>query len=236
MRTFSTAPFLLALAAAVSATNAATVKLESTKGLEGLGAYTADISYDYGGSSTAKLTLSVTNTSISSNSGYLTAIAFGGFSSLPFTISSTTAAKNFSYIGSKSGKSTVSASPFGDFALGFSTSKSSWLGGGTPSLGLAPGQTGTFTLNLTGSKSTLSSFSVESFLGGKNTDELFVARFRGFTDGGSDKVAADYYEPPECDPTPPNAPNPSGIVIPLPTASIAGLGLFAIIQLTRLRR
>lgn len=147
---------------------------------EGLGAFTG--SFDYvasnatQGTLTITLTITLTNTSLVANGGFLTAFVFNAVNSVT-NLTLSTAPANFSLI------SNASASPYGTYAYGASTS-SSFEGGGNPNRGLAVGASGTFVFNITASNA--ATLTASSFLIGG--DDAFVVRFRGFANGGSDKV------------------------------------------------
>lgn len=136
-----------------------------------LGAFTGTLDYQITGQSSATLLLSLTNTSVASNGGYITAVALydEGLTASGFSSSSA----NFAGLSGP-----IAVSPFPEADFGASATKDAWLGGGSPKGGIAVGQTVTFTWTLTGDvgSATASSFS-----------DILV-RFRGFEDGGSDKV------------------------------------------------
>ena len=91
----------------------------------------------------------------------------------------------------------------------------SFLGGGNPNPGIGVGQTGMFTFNITASDAGV--LTALDFLTGGSFDFNFLVRFRGFQDGGSDKVG--------------------GIVVPLPPALTLGLlGLACMGAARRLQR
>lgn len=165
-------------AAHASYTTAAYV---SGTGLEALGAFTAGVSYEYLSGSTASLAVTLTNTSNPGNGGYLTAIAISAGGAATITGMASCTDPNFGWIGPG-----ITASPFGDFEGGASTS-SSWLGGGSPTAGLAVGESATFTFIVAGSSAYLSTLTAASILA-PTEGYGFVVRFRGFENGGSDKT------------------------------------------------
>lgn len=171
----------LTLAAAATASSTTATYL-GTNGVESLGSFSAQVTYDYSGGSSAILTVFVTNTTSASTGGYITAVALtaAGASGISFS-SSTSAAFN-----GLSGP--VAANPYGDFASGASTS-SSWLGGGSPTSGISVGNSATFIFNLTGLASNLASVTADNVLQATGNNGL-VVRFRGMANGGSDKVIA----------------------------------------------
>jgi hypothetical protein len=82
--------------------------------------------------------------------------------------------------------SNVSASPFPNFDFGAAVG-GNWLGGGSPNSGIAAGASGALSFNVSGDDSLLASLTDASFFDTTN-GYGFAARFRGFEDGGSDKV------------------------------------------------
>lgn len=175
----------IAAAASASVTNAA---YAGANGLEGLGSFSAQITYSYTSGSTAGITIVLTNTTGAATGGYITAMALNcasGVDSLSFASSSSGA------FGGLAGP--VSTSPFGNFDVGASTS-SSWLGGGSPNSGIAVGQSVTFGFTATGSASSLAAQNASSIF--VLPDGLGMAvRFRGMANGGSDKVLGEVVAP-----------------------------------------
>ncbi len=166
--------------------------ISGSSGLANLGSFTGDFTYTPLNSSSATLDIVLNNTSLLANGGYLTAFVFnnpdhkitGG------TLSSSNS--NFQLLGGSNYSGGISAPPFGKFDLGASTTDQ-FLGGGSPKGGIPAGGSATFTYSLTGNG--LDALTTASFLAalsspeGKDLDPaFFVARFRGFKNGGSDKV------------------------------------------------
>jgi hypothetical protein len=168
---------VLASAASASITNAPYVGGTST---EGLGAFDALVTYSYTSGTTATLQIQLTNTTALATGGFITALAVSpaGADSVAF-VSCTMA--SFGGLADP-----VTASPFGDFMGGASTS-SSWVGGGSPSVGIGVGWSATFVFTLTGSSAALAAQNADSVLS-PVTGYGFAVRFRGMTGGGSDKV------------------------------------------------
>lgn len=174
---------------------------DSANSTSSLGRFTGSISYDDAAGSDGVGTLSVhlqNSTMPSYLGGYLTAFAMNiptsGGSSVT-GVSLTSAPANFGLIGGPSFNNGINGAPFGRFDFGASTS-SSYLGGGNPNTGLGVGQSGTFVFSLTGSG--LNSLDVWDFVNAfsfgppaGHGPEFFLARFRGFSQGGSDKVPGD---------------------------------------------
>src|SRR5262245_65836718 len=99
---------------------------------------------------------------------------------------------NYGLLGSAPFHNGAKGSPFGHFDFGAGTG-GSFEGGGNPSKGLAVGHSATFTFALTGTGldglTAASFFSSHSVPPGQGEGpEAFVARFRGFSPEGSDKV------------------------------------------------
>ncbi|MDZ4754220.1 MAG: hypothetical protein SGJ11_06950 [Phycisphaerae bacterium] len=72
--------------------------------------------------------------------------------------------------------------------VGASTSGSG-TGGGSPSQGLAVGETGTYVFTVGAAASLLANIDAMSFWSQNDGSPEFAVRFRGFENGGSDKVA-----------------------------------------------
>lgn len=172
-------------------------------------------SFDYTAAAnglTATLVVSLTNTSPVDNGGYLTGFAFNNPGFTGATLSSYSAGTGtWGILGDPDFDNEFTASPFGIFDIGaVLNGGSDWEGGGSPTGGVAVGNTGTWTFALTGTG--LNAFSASSFLGvyaqeienNKGTKtyvdadpEISLAvRFRGFDDGGSAKVPGTEVPPP----------------------------------------
>lgn len=176
-----------------SGAQGSTLEFSSLPGNEGLGFYSGTITWSYLGSGAGTVAFTLENESPASNGGYLTGIAFNVTTGLSLTYASGLAGW--------SGISGVSADPFPDFDYGAAVS-GNWLGGGSPNKGIAAGETGTLVFSVTGTDALLAGLSASAFLDGSN-GYAFAARFRGFEDGGSDKVLGD----------PPTAPAPSAFAM-----------------------
>lgn len=144
----------------------------------GLGSFTGEMSFVATDATSGLLTVTLTNTSESSNSGWLTAFAFNVVDGVSVAFSSGLAGWQ--------GVVNPSGSPFGIFDVGASSS-SSWEGGGPPSAGIAIGQTVSTVFSVTASAGVLAGLTDESFFDA-SAGYGFVVRFRGFADGNSDKV------------------------------------------------
>ena len=196
-------------AAAVTATIATNAPGEllfgNSNGIEGLGSFTGAMSWTYLGSGTGTLAISLTNTSNAANGGFLTGFAFNAVNGVNLSLASAPSA-------SWRAATNVSAHPYPNFDFGAALG-GNWLGGGSPTGGIATGTTNTFSFRVSGSDALLATLSDVSFFDASN-GYGFAARFRGFEDGGSDKVVGEV------------------LVTPLPetlglaAASIAGLAFF----------
>lgn len=127
------------------------------------------VTYDPGAA--YELTISLTNTTSAAIGGYLTGLAFD----LP---GSTSIASFTSSLPGITLQTDASVAPYGNrdhaVALG-----GDWLGGGSPLGGVAAGTSGTWSFDLTNAPGSLTL-----------ADLNLVSRFRGLSDGGSDKVPA----------------------------------------------
>jgi hypothetical protein len=156
-----------------------------------LGNFTGNISYNDTNSTTAQLIISLTNTSAPANGGFLTAFVFNNPGDLITGVSLSD--PNFK---ATLANNTINGAPFGQFDIAASLAgnpKSEFTDGGNPSSGIGVGDSGTFTFNLSGTR--LDTLTAASFVadlssgpGDGSGDQFFVARFRGFLNGGSDKV------------------------------------------------
>ena len=182
---------------------------------EGLGDFTGTIDYTFTGGDTGTLIIELTNTSNAANGGFITAFVFNINSSdngASATLTSTTDSDFENITGDG-----LEAPPFGTFEAGAGLN-GDFTGGGNPSRGIAVGDTETFTFEVEASDAaTLES---RDFVLGPNEFD-FVVRFRGFENGGSDKV--------------PGAP---ANIIPLPAPLVmAAIGLpMALVISRRMKR
>lgn len=148
---------------------------------EGLGAFTGSMRYTPTGETTGTLSISLTNTSEHAGgriTGFLLRIpdpaamaALSGPSQTHPLFLDTGAAD---------------APPFGSFDAGAALG-GDWLGGGSPAGGISIGETGVFEFTVTGPDA--GSRSTSGFITEGEPFSL-VVRFRGFDNGGSDKVPA----------------------------------------------
>ncbi len=160
---------------------------------EGLGSFVGDIEFYVYDNNNASMTVELTNTSSVDNGGFITAFAFSNPGGI---ISDMSLVDGTSFTGLDGN---ISARPYGDFDYGAALDgrNPSFLGGGSPRSGIGVGETVTFTFTVAGSD--LFWLQEQSYLETNlfGTDEFFAARFRGFADGGSDKVLAKATATPE---------------------------------------
>jgi hypothetical protein len=194
----------------------------TTPNESGLGSFTGSITVTPNGANAATLTIAVTNTSPAANGGFLTAIAFNN----PGAVTGAMLTSGPMNFGLEFGSDGVNGMPFGQFDFGISTG-GSFQGGGPPQQGVAVGASATFVVALTGTGvGSLTDLSFQSALSvgaGGGGPQFFVARFRGFEDDGSDKVAAVAGQAP-----PPAVPEPASAAL-----ALAGVGVVAGVRRVR---
>lgn len=190
--TFAQLLLAAALAAVPSSARAISISGNELDSTSSLGDFTGTFEYTAANDTNATISVSLTNTS-PVGSGFITAFVFNNPSDKITGVSSFTATdSSFELLGATSFSDSVNGAPFGQFDVGASTG-SSFEGGGAPSNGLAVGASATFTFAVTGAG--LSSLTAETFFstlsegtGAGEGYQPFVVRFRGFANGGSDKV------------------------------------------------
>jgi MYXO-CTERM domain-containing protein len=179
----------LAAACIGAAAQAAIVPITSNSSLstENLGTFIGTLNYTFLGGTNGKLDVSLTNTTPVSTGGYITAFMFrpppelGAFTSV-LTTSDYAALTNI--------VAGASGAPFPGTWLGGAGTGGSWLAGGSPTGGVPIGSTGSWSFTITGANA--SQLTSDSFVSGDKVSDpyAFIVRFRGLTDGGSDKVPA----------------------------------------------
>jgi hypothetical protein len=164
---------------------------EPGQSTSGLGDFSGSLTYAPTSATAATLTVTLTNTSPAANGGYLTAFVFNNPGDHVTGVSLTDP-----HFHALLANDAINGAPFGQFDLAVSLGNnlhSNFTDGGNPAGGIGVGVTETFTLNLTGTGLDLLSEAdfVGALSGGTGLGagpEFFVARFRGFENGGSDKV------------------------------------------------
>jgi len=183
--------------ATATASHAVAIMSDTANSESGLGTWTGDFSYTPTSSTMAQMVISLTNTSPMANGGFITAFVFNNPDlKITPTGNSGILPVNFGN-GLPPGGNFFNGAPFGKFDILTSTSccnSNGFQGGGMPQLGIGVGVTETFTFNWTGTM--LNTLTEQDFLnelsdgsmGAGQGTKAFVVRFRGFVDGGSDKV------------------------------------------------
>ncbi len=163
-------------------------------GTGSLGSFTGTFDYAPSDESSGIVNILLNNTSPALNGGFITAFVFNVPAGAGVTSSLLASSDgDFDLLGETDFSDNVNGAPFGQFDTGASTGNS-FEGGGNPSVGIAVGGMATFSFTLSGTglgsltaADFLSTLSVPPGAGGGLED--FVVRFRGFDDGGSDKVS-----------------------------------------------
>jgi hypothetical protein len=155
-----------------------------------LGDFEGSLAYNAVDPSNGILTVILKNTSPADNGGYFTAFAFNNPSDLIRSVSLNSTDPDFDLLGNSRYRNGIKCSPYGYFDIGASATGHNFEGGGNPTDGIAAGVTETFIFNFQGIG--LDTLNEQSFISelseGKGAGqgyEFFLARFRGFDDGGS---------------------------------------------------
>ena len=169
--------------------------LSSAVSIEGdgpLGDFTGTFIYDVNDPNESTIEIELTNTSPMSNGGYLTAFAFNIPSGYITGVSLESSDDDFGLLGDPDFYDEVKGVPYGYYDIGASVTDQ-FLGGGAPSPGIPVDGSVKFTFTIYGDN--LHMLDEDSFLDemsagaspGKGS-QFFLARFRGFDDGGSNKT------------------------------------------------
>jgi hypothetical protein len=178
--------------------------ITALSGLNGLGNYNGTVNYVPVDATHGTLNITLNNTSPADNGGYLTAFAFNNPGRRITGATLWSGDGHFHLLGAPSFNDGVNGAPFGGFDLGASTGNS-FEGGGNPTNGIAVGHSDDFVFHLTGDG--LNTLTTDDFFtaysvppGDGEGAQSLVARFRGFENGGSDKVPG--IDPPLATPEP----------------------------------
>lgn len=173
------------------------VSIETGYQLVGSGYFSGSLNYVASSSTSAALTLVLTNLDTGSAGGNITAVALNlpAVSGVSFSSLTSTAPSNFNQLGSYVDNNGIKASPLGDFDFG-AVVGSSGMGAnnwnsGNQNQGIQANATGTFVFNFVGTNlnalSTLSFINAVAAGSAQSVSAPFIAiRFKG---SGSDKVA-----------------------------------------------
>jgi hypothetical protein len=185
-----------------------------------LGDYQGQITYLYQASSgLGDLTIELTNTSNPANGGYLTGFVFNIDGDARANLTANPTGSFFDVLGPEP------AAPYDAFEFGAALAKKGradgdFLSGGDSKRGLGVGQSGIFHFAVSGpAVPTLKarSFLSESRSASDGSVAVFLARFMGFNNGGSNKA-------------------PGTTTVPLPPAAWTGLTLLGMIACLKVRR
>lgn len=168
------------VAALAFAANASVLNISgnASTSTENTGAmFDGSLDYTYNSGNTGTLSISITNSS-SAIGGFLTGFVFNIDSIDANALATLSFGSNTNFLDTGN----ESASPFGQFDAGAALG-ANWTGGGSPSFGLAVGDSGLFEFTITASDA--DSLSAANFIG---AGDEFAVRFRGLNNGGSDKI------------------------------------------------
>ena len=217
---FAVISFLIAVASAQAG------PITSVGGLNGLGSFDGTFTYVSTDATKGTLNITLNNTSPLANGGYLTAFVFNNPGQRITGASLWSSDVDFQLLGAPGLSNGVNGAPYGRFDMGASTG-GSFEGGGNPSKGIAVGDSAEFAFHFTGSN--MDGLTTHDFFAAFSTpprigqgEQAFVARFRGFDCGDSDKVPGGMMPP---------------VVTPEPgTLGISLAGLSGLFLLCRVRR
>ncbi len=179
---FATAGVVVLGASSFASADTLQIFADTINSTEGIGDFTGSLTYDFIVGDLGVLTVDLTNTSDPCNGGWLTGFIFNIGSSDPDVVAPYTGGTHpFEDAPGQNG------APYGNPFLGGAALNGNWLGAGFPGDGIAVGDSGSFSFDVLASDA--ASLEASSFLEGPY-EFNFIARFRGFLDGNSDKVPA----------------------------------------------
>lgn len=147
---------------------------------EELGKFGATLDYQFVEPGKGLLTVSLLNASPMDNGGFITGFVFDFVSTDPQAKATLLPGSAYPFTFAAG-----NAQPFGRAFKAGAALGGSFQGGGNPTAGIPVGATGVFVFSIQASDAEM--LSAASFASGPNMYD-FVVRFRGFADGGSDKV------------------------------------------------
>jgi hypothetical protein len=183
----------LAVQAALISTGQINIVSDPSQSTDNLGTFTATLEYFFDNANSAIGELKVINlANTGSDDGKITGFVMNNPGAISSITTFTTTNANFLQLGMSNNG--VPGNPFGDFDFGAALG-GDFLGGGSPNGGIHVGFADSFTFDFSGAA--LNTLTTQSFINalsnnpatGKNA-QFFLARFRGFTPDGSDKVPA----------------------------------------------
>ncbi|MBL9147433.1 MAG: hypothetical protein JNM94_01935 [Phycisphaerae bacterium] len=188
MKVLATAAAVLAASmAGVAAAGTSSLSFGSTviDGFGTLGKYSGSIDWTHtSGAGSGTLTVTLKNLATTASGGKLTGFVFNGpLQGLSYALSTK---PNAAWSKTSSNEN---AAPFGSYTVGAALG-GNFLGGGNPNNGLGIGSEFSFDFTVSGNSSILDALSASSFWTSSDGNPAFVARFRGFAGGGSDKSPA----------------------------------------------
>jgi hypothetical protein len=189
-----------------------------------LGQFQGTMTYSAANANQATLVIELTNTTPVHLGGYITAFVFNNPNDWITSVTSFSSTDpDFKLIvGSPALNNGINGAPFGKFDVGTSLGNDFQGSGGAPQPGIGVGQSASFTFAFAGNY--LDQLTAASFLetlsegtGAGQGYEAFVVRFKGFANGGSDKVPHHHQ------------PEPSSL-------ALAGVGIAALLRARFARR
>ncbi len=209
----------MAIAAALLASTAAqadsiSIFSDESNSTSQLGSFEGSISYEYdAGGDVGLLSISLTNTSDPDFGGYITGFLFNVAGEDPTPTATLTSG---TYPFKTALGNGLNGQPYGNPFDGGAALEGEFMGGGSPTDGIAVGDTGIFDLVINSADAAF--LTAINFIEGGRYEFNFIVRFRGFNNGDSDKV-------------------PGAVIIPLPPAvAMGGFGLMAMFGVRRIRR